>query len=144
MSLEDKSKLTEKQLVVLESEMQKHKKSVGVAYLLWFFFGSLGIHKFYLGNAKRGLLYLILGIFGWASIIFGGGFALFNLSYGSSAGAGGFFAITGMICMLVLGIMLLIDLFTIPSQIQKSYQDAENEIISHLLSMSESEEHSSQ
>jgi len=139
VSVEDKSKLTEKQLGVLESEMQKHKKSVGVAYLLWFFFGSLGIHKFYLGNAKRGLLYLILGIFGWASIISGGGFALLN---GSSTG--GFFAILGTICLAVLGILLLIDLFTIPSQIQKSYQDAENEIISHLLSMSESEEHSSQ
>ncbi len=57
MSIENKNKLTEKQLAVLESEMQKHKKSVAVAYLLWFFLGSLGIHKFYLGETKReGLL----------------------------------------------------------------------------------------
>jgi len=138
VSLEDKSKLTEKQLAVLESEMQKHKKSVGVAYLLWFFFGSLGIHKFYLGNTKTGLLYLILGIFGWVSIFTGGGFALLN---GSSTG--GFFAILGTICLAVLGILLLIDLFTMPSQVRKSYQEAENETISHLLSMSETEEHSS-
>ena len=144
MSVEDKSKLTEKQLIVLESEMQKHRKSLGMVYLLWFFLGSLGIHKFYLGNTKNGLLYLILGIFGWSSIIFGGGFALFNLSYGRSVGAGGFFAILGMICMLVLGILLLIDLFTIPSQLEKSYEEAENEIISNLLSISASEEQSSQ
>jgi len=31
----------------------KHRRSVGIAYMLWFFFGSLGIHKFYLGDTKE-------------------------------------------------------------------------------------------
>ena len=36
-------------------------KSVGVAYVLWFFLGLLGIHHFYLGKTGRGLLWLFTG-----------------------------------------------------------------------------------
>ncbi len=36
-------------------------KSVGVAYLFWFFFGLLGIHWFYLGKIGRGVLWLLTG-----------------------------------------------------------------------------------
>ena len=107
----------------------KHRKSVGIAYLLWFFFGSFGIHKFYLGDTKKGLLYLVLGIFGWISIFTGGLAAL-----GGSNG-GGFFAIIGLICIVVLGIMLLIDLFTIPGQIKSAEEKAEEQIVNNLLSM---------
>lgn len=34
-------------------------KSLGVAYLLWFFLGFLGVHHFYLGKWQRGLWYLV-------------------------------------------------------------------------------------
>lgn len=48
-------------------------KSKGVAYLLWFFFGLLGIHKFYIGKVGMGVVYLltggILGI-GWLVDLF--------------------------------------------------------------------------
>jgi TM2 domain-containing membrane protein YozV len=36
-------------------------KSKGVAYALWFFFGLLGIHKFYLGKVGMGVLYIFTG-----------------------------------------------------------------------------------
>lgn len=36
-------------------------KSTTTAYLLWFFLGLLGIHKFYLGKSGIGFLYLISG-----------------------------------------------------------------------------------
>lgn len=42
--------------------------SLGVAYLLWFFFGWMGAHRFYLGKVGTGLLYLATGGllgFGW-------------------------------------------------------------------------------
>jgi len=43
-------------------------KSMLVAYVLWFFFGIFGIHRFYLGRTCSGLVYLftagLLGI-GW-------------------------------------------------------------------------------
>ena len=40
-----------------------NKKSVVIAYLLWFFFGLLGVHRFYLSQTGTGLaiLFLTLG-----------------------------------------------------------------------------------
>lgn len=36
-------------------------KSKTTAYLLWFFLGGLGIHKFYLGKHGMGIVYLLTG-----------------------------------------------------------------------------------
>jgi len=36
-------------------------KDKGVAYLLWFFFGWAGIHRFYTGNVFTGLIWLVTG-----------------------------------------------------------------------------------
>lgn len=36
-------------------------KSKFVAYLLWFFLGLFGVHKFYLGKIGVGILYLCTG-----------------------------------------------------------------------------------
>ena len=48
-------------------------KSKSVAYLLWFFFGILGVHYFYLGKIGKGVLWLLtaglLGI-GWVIDLF--------------------------------------------------------------------------
>ena len=39
--------------------------SLLVAYLLWFFFGLFGVHRFYLGHIGWGVLYILTGgIFG--------------------------------------------------------------------------------
>ena len=41
-----------------------HMKSTGTAYLLWFFLGALGAHKFYLNKTGMGILYIFtLGLF---------------------------------------------------------------------------------
>ena len=37
------------------------QKSKGVAYLLWFFLGALGAHKFYIGKVGMGVVYLLTG-----------------------------------------------------------------------------------
>jgi TM2 domain-containing membrane protein YozV len=55
-------------------------KSVGVAYVLWFFLGVLGVHQFYLGRVGRGVSYIFT--LGW------------------------------------LAVGLIIDLFTLPSQVR--------------------------
>ena len=44
-------------------------KSKLVAILLAFFLGCWGIHQFYLGNYLRGVIYLIVGLFGIFFII---------------------------------------------------------------------------
>eukprot|EP01087_Luapelamoeba_hula_P009642 TRINITY_DN250_c0_g2_i1.p2 TRINITY_DN250_c0_g2~~TRINITY_DN250_c0_g2_i1.p2 ORF type:complete len:130 (-),score=15.62 TRINITY_DN250_c0_g2_i1:19-408(-) len=43
-------------------------KDVGVAYVLWFFFGLFGVHRFYLDRPCSGLVWLCTGGFfliGW-------------------------------------------------------------------------------
>ncbi|WP_418113255.1 TM2 domain-containing protein [Vibrio scophthalmi] len=45
------------------------QKSVGVTYLLWFFLGWLGAHRFYLGRIGSGVIYLLtFGLFGFGLI----------------------------------------------------------------------------
>ncbi|MDE2419606.1 MAG: tetratricopeptide repeat protein [Gammaproteobacteria bacterium] len=38
----------------------RHEKSLKVAYILWFFFGAFGIHRFYLRQTKTGWMMLLL------------------------------------------------------------------------------------
>ncbi len=54
-----KSKFSPKQMVLLQSEFDKRKRSKTTAYLLWFFTGGLGGHRFYVGDAWKGVLLLI-------------------------------------------------------------------------------------
>ena len=44
------------------------EKKLWIAYILWFFFGFLGVHKFYLNKIIIGILYIFTGGFffiGW-------------------------------------------------------------------------------
>lgn len=129
MSVQEKQNLTEKQLSILSSEMEKHKKSTGLTYALLIFFGTLGIHKFYIGKAKWGIIYLVLGILGWMAILTGASFATVD----DVTSAGGF-GIFGLLCLLAVGIFLLIDLFTIPAQLRKIYDKSEEKIVKNLIS----------
>ena len=59
------------------------EKSVLVTYLLWFFLGFFGVHKFYLGKTGWGVAYLLTGglfVVGWVIDIFliPGQVALYN------------------------------------------------------------------
>jgi TM2 domain-containing membrane protein YozV len=69
-----------------------NKKSVGVAYLLWFFLGGLGVHRFYLGRTGSACVMLALLLLGAATSWLGVGFFL----------------------LVPLGIWLLVDAFLIP------------------------------
>lgn len=48
---------------------EANRKSVAATYLLWFFVGIFGAHRFYAGSKKTGiaqLVLLIIPILGWA------------------------------------------------------------------------------
>jgi len=51
---------------VSSSVAPAQQKSVGIAYLLWFFLGVLGGHQFYLGRTGRAISYIFT--FGWLGI----------------------------------------------------------------------------
>ncbi|WNF07481.1 TM2 domain-containing protein [Brevibacillus borstelensis] len=51
-----KQDFTTQELQMLSSEMDKKKKSTGAAWLLWFFFGGIGGHRYYLGKYGTAIL----------------------------------------------------------------------------------------
>ncbi|MGX7393450.1 TM2 domain-containing protein [Carnobacterium mobile] len=53
------NKLTSEEKMLAYSEVANNKKSTDVAYLLWFFLGSIGIHSFYLNRKGSGITILI-------------------------------------------------------------------------------------
>jgi len=66
--------------VIEIKDFQKLRRSVmikerelWVAYLLWFFLGPVGVHKFFLGKTGMGILYLFTGgifLIGWIIDLF--------------------------------------------------------------------------
>jgi TM2 domain-containing membrane protein YozV len=108
--IEIKKGLSDHELAILNSELEKHKKSTGLTYVLWFFLGVLGIHKFYLGKTGMGIVYLILGIPVWISM----------------------FLPFAVVLAIPLVILLIIDLFTIPRQVRKAHEKAEARILAKI------------
>jgi TM2 domain-containing membrane protein YozV len=53
---------------------ESNKKSAGVAYLLWFFTGGVGGHRFYAGRTGSAVGQLVLAILGWTTLLLGIGF----------------------------------------------------------------------
>lgn len=128
MSQEGKEQLSQQQFFILESEMQKRRKSLPLTYVLLIFLGALGVHKFYLGKTKQGLLYLVLGVVGFISLLIGEFTGLISL------GASGMPLFRfGLVCLGILVILLIVDLFTIPRQVRQANMAAENKIIDQLL-----------
>ena len=68
------------------------KKSTGIAYLLWFFLGWVGVHRFYLGQTGSGVAMAIISVISWITVFVG----------------------IGLIGWLVIGIWWLVDAFLIP------------------------------
>lgn len=74
-----------------------NKKSMGVAYLLAFFLGGLGIHRFYLGSTTSAIVQLVLTIVGCVLTL----------------------AIVGWFVLAAVGIWVIVDLFLIPGMVNQ-------------------------
>jgi TM2 domain-containing membrane protein YozV len=57
-----KSRLDARQLLLLESESKSQGKSMFLAYVLWYFLGAFGGHRFYTGKKGSAIAMLILSI----------------------------------------------------------------------------------
>lgn len=76
---------------------ESNKKSAGIAYLLWFFFGMFGAHRFYLGETGTAVAIMLITI---CSIALK-------------------FVLIGFLTIFISVIWVFIDLFLIPSLVQK-------------------------
>jgi len=57
-----KSQLDARELLLLESEVKNQGKNMVVAYILWYFLGIFGGHRFYMGKTGTAITQLILSI----------------------------------------------------------------------------------
>ncbi|MCH5520360.1 TM2 domain-containing protein [Pseudomonas syringae] len=78
--------------MLIEQKVANSQKSTGVAYLLWFFLGGFGGHRFYLGKTGTAVVQLIITLIGCFTLI----------------------------PLIITGIWLLIDAFLIPAIIREN------------------------
>ncbi|AMM86529.1 TM2 domain-containing protein [Martelella sp. AD-3] len=92
--------LTTEEQILIEQRVTNGAKSPAAAYLLWFFVGWAGAHRFYLGRPGSAIAMLLLNVVGWLTAVF----------------------IIGLVFLAVFGIWWLVDLFLISGMIdaQKS------------------------
>ena len=90
------------------------KKSTLVSFLLWFFLGTFGGHRFYFGKIKSAIGLIVLGVFSW-SMLFAGLAAAANLQEESAV------SMLGManLGFVAYGIWLLVDLIMMFGWVKK-------------------------
>lgn len=108
-SVVQKSSLSDHQLAVLASETQKRSKNIWIAYVLWFFFGGLGGHRYYLNRVPSAIFMTALLVAGLLMLpLFGFGFVL----------------------LAPLAIWAVIDAFLIPGMVNRFNSEIESRIMS--------------
>ena len=104
-----KASLTEREIAMLESEMRGRSKSTMVAFVLWFFLGMLGGHRFYLN--RRGWIYLLVFIVGIVTAV----------------------VLVGLVMLFILGIFVLVDAFRISGWVDATNRATESQVITEIL-----------
>lgn len=87
-------------------------KSKIVAALLAFFLGGLGIHSFYMGNKKKGLIQLGLSVLGFVLFFAGAAKAVTTTTATASVGIAGT-ALIGLLLILGVSIWAFVDFIRI-------------------------------
>lgn len=103
-------RLTHDERMLVNMELQRKGKNIVLAYFLLALFGTLGVHRFYLGRSGTAIFQLVLTIFGWMTVWF----------------------IVGFVPLITVGIWLIVDLFLIPKIIERDNKQLEREIVRDL------------
>jgi len=109
--VETKAQLSDHQLAVVNSEMMQRRKSLTAAYLLWFFLGGFGAHRFYLGETSSACILLALVLGGWFTI----------------------WIYVGFIPLIIAGVWLIVDAFRLPGITERVNARLENTLIGVLV-----------
>lgn len=99
--------LSTEEMLLVNSEVEKKKRSLVVAYLLWFFLGALGAHRFYFKKTGTGIAMLLM--------------VVLTIGFGA----------------IITGIWALVDAFLMPGWQQREVEAIERETIESLKTRSE-------
>jgi TM2 domain-containing membrane protein YozV len=100
--------------MLIEKRVANQAKSRRAAYLMWFFLGALGVHRFYLGLSKSGATMLILFIIGVITAVAG----------------------VGLVILGLLGVWALVDAFLIPGMVRQQKEDVRRRLTQDALTSS--------
>jgi TM2 domain-containing membrane protein YozV len=77
------------------------RKSIVVAYLLWFFLGTFGVHRFYLGRIGSGVAMAVISVLSWITVV----------------------VAIGFVGLALIGIWWLVDALLIPGITERANQE---------------------
>ncbi|KRM90833.1 TM2 domain-containing protein [Liquorilactobacillus cacaonum] len=98
------SQLTNEERLLVNSEIEKRKKNTVVAYLLWFFLGTVGGHRYYFGKIGSAIAMTLITVL--------------TLGFG----------------VIITGIWAIIDVFFINGWLREDQDRIENGLSQELLS----------
>lgn len=123
--------LSEKQVAIYTAESTRRQRSTGVAYLLFFLLGGLGVHQFYLGRTLRGMGFLVGSLLGWTFLFAGIGSAMAGADEKAIEAAAGTMVV-GWLAFAGVGFLALWDLFTLPRQVARRDERMRAELVAEL------------
>lgn len=99
--------MSPEEMAIYNSELTTASKSVATAYLIWFFLGWFGVHKYYLGSPGSGTLYLVLTLFGLLTCLL----------------------LIGLLPLSLVGLGWLVDAFTLTGQVDEANIKVKKQIL---------------
>jgi TM2 domain len=120
--------LTDRELIIFNAELDRKRKSTTITYLLYFFLGPFGVHKFYIGKPIAGFSYIFL-LFGGLLLTFSG---LAHTPDSVVTEESSTVLAIGSASLALLGVRMAMDLFTIPGQIRKQEERVRNALLEQL------------
>lgn len=105
------NQLTTEEMLLVNSEIEKRKKSPAVAYLLWLFLGTIGGHRYYMGKIGSAVAMTLITIL--------------TLGFG----------------IVITGIWALVDLFFINGWLLDNQQLIENNVAQAILNRKQAQQY---